>query len=200
MRFLLAATAVVVGASVIGVSAYLSDNPKPAAAKKPLRPLACDDPEGFGIERAGSVAAIFVTSTVIAEKGKRDPECSFDLVTAKLKQGKTRAQWQRSPGIQPFLIDYRESADSGLAEDVDVDGVCPDGGPYPPQNASAEVLKARNCTATSVTAILYIAGPRGLNMVSELYRIHLVLRNQKWLVDEWAPLEPGGTGQPRMTE
>jgi hypothetical protein len=99
MRFALTAVAIVATASVVGISAWLTDSPKPAAAK-PVRPAECEDPEGSGVTRAGSIAAIFVTS--------------------ELRQGKGREAWKNANPVPAFPVDYRDSVESGLVEGTEV--------------------------------------------------------------------------------
>jgi hypothetical protein len=186
LRFALAAVAVVTGTAVVALSAWLTDAPKPVL--KPLRPAACDDPIGFGVERAGSVAAIFVNSTVVSVYGKRNPECSFDLVTEQMRGGRTRAQWKQRNPIKAFPIDYRESVESGLAEDVVV-----------LDKKGKRCEQAEGCRPFEVSALLYVGGPRDRVTVSEIFQIRLVLTPRGWRVAFWGPVDGGaGVGSPRV--
>jgi hypothetical protein len=195
MRVALALAALLAAfASMAGLK-YATSSPAPPPV--PLRPAACDDPEGLGVERAGSIAAIFVTSTVISVNGKRSPECSYDLVTDEVRQGKSRSEWKTANPIGPFLVDYRESVDSGLVSDVVVDyrraGVKCKVGDYeaPPQG----------CRPVAVQAELYVAGARDRVLESAEFLIRLVLTPKGWRVDYWGPLvKAGGVGPPRMSE
>jgi hypothetical protein len=177
MRFALTAVAVVVTATVVGISAWLTDSPKPSAAK-PVRPAECEDPEGSGVTRAGSIAAIFVTSTVVRVNGEgRNPECSYDFVTSELREGKGREAWKNTNPVPSFQVDYRDSVESGLVEGTEV------------------VVEPK-----MVTAILFIRGVRARKVVYEEYLIRLVKRDG-WRVEFWGvSVEPGGFGPPAMTE
>jgi hypothetical protein len=177
MRFALTAVAVVVTATVVGISAWLTDSPKPSAAK-PVRPAECEDPEGSGVTRAGSIAAIFVTSTVVRVNGEgRNPECSYDFVTSELRQGKGREAWKNTNPVPSFPVDYRDSVESGLVEGTEV------------------VVEPK-----MVTAILFIRGVRARKVVYEEYLIRLVKRDG-WRVEFWGvSVEPGGFGPPAQTE
>jgi hypothetical protein len=159
MRFVLTAVAVAVTATVVGISAWLTDSPKPTAAK-PVRPASCEDPEGSGVTRAGSIAAIFVTSTVVRVNGEgRNPECSYDFVTSELRQGKGREAWKNTNPVPAFPVDYRDSVESGLVEGTEV------------------VVEPK-----MVTAILFIRGVRARKVVYEEYLIRLVKRDG-WRVE-----------------
>jgi hypothetical protein len=177
MRFALTAVAVAVTATVVGISAWLTDSPKPTAAK-PVRPAECEDPNGSGVTRAGSIAAIFVTSTVVRVNGEgRNPECSYDFVTSELRQGKGREAWKNTNPVPSFQVDYRDSVESGLVEGTEV------------------VVEPK-----VVTAILFIRGIRARKVVYEEYLIRLVKRDG-WRVEFWGvSVEPGGFGPPAQTE
>jgi hypothetical protein len=185
MRFALAAAALVSGTAVVAISAWLTDAPKPVL--KPLRPAACADPVGMGVERAGSVAAIFVDSTVVSVYGKRSPECSFDLVTEQIRGGKSRARWKRANPIEPFRIDSLESIETGLAEDVVV-----------LDKKGKPCEQAEGCRPFEVSAVLYVGGPRDRVTVSEIFEIRLVLTPKGWRVAYWGPIDGAGVGAPRV--
>jgi hypothetical protein len=181
MRFLsdrrvLALVSLSTAVAVIGISAWLTDSPKPSAAK-PVRPLSCEDPIGSGVTRAGSIAAIFVTSTVVSVNGKRSPECSYDFVTSELREGKDREGWVNANPVPAFPVDYRESVESGLVEGTEV------------------VVEPKR-----VTAILFVSGVRDRALVYEEFLVRLVKRDG-WRVEFWGvSVEPGGFGPPAQTE
>jgi hypothetical protein len=177
LRFALTAVAVAVTATVVGISAWLTDSPKPEIAK-PVRPVSCEDPIGSGVTRAGSIAAIFVTSTVVSVKGEgRDPECSFDFVTSEIREGTTREGWVNANPVPTFPVDYRDSVESGLVEGTEV------------------VVEPK-----MVTAILFIRGVRARKVVYEEFLIRLVKRDG-WRVEFWGvSVEPGGFGPPAQPE
>jgi hypothetical protein len=177
MRFVLTAVAVAVTATVVGISAWLTDSPKPELAK-PVRPVSCEDPIGSGVTRAGSIAAIFVTSTVVRVNGeRRTPECSFDFVTSEIREGTTREGWVNANPVPTFPVDYRDSVESGLVEGTEV------------------VVEPK-----MVTAILFIRGVRARKVVYEEFLIRLVKRDG-WRVEFWGvSVEPGGFGPPAQPE
>jgi hypothetical protein len=176
MRFALTAVTIAVTATVVAVSAWLTDAPKPSAAK-PVRPAVCEDPIGSGVTRAGSIAAIFVTSTVVSVNGKRSPECSFDFVTSELREGKDREGWVNANPVPAFPVDYRDSVESGLVEGTEV------------------VVEPK-----TVTAILFISGVRDRALVYEEFLVRLVKRDG-WRVEFWGvSVEPGGFGPPAQAE
>jgi hypothetical protein len=185
-KLLLPLAALISFTSVIGASAWLTGSPPPEIAK-PLRPVACDDPVGMGVERAGSIAAIFVDSTVVSVYGKRNAECSFDLVTEQMRGGRSRAQWKQRNPVAPFPIDYRESVESGLAEDVVV-----------LDKKGKPCEQAEGCRPFEVSALLYVGGPRDRVTVSEIFQIRLVLTPKGWRVAFWGSVDGAGVGQPRV--
>ena len=187
-RVLLPFAAILGCALTVFAFTQLAPAPKPAAVDP--RPALCDDPEGQGVARAGSVAAIFVLSTVVSEHGERNPECSFDLVTAELRQGLSRAEWKRANPINPIDVDYRSAVESGLVSDVRT-------GFNKPGCGAGDA----GCWISSVTAELFVAGPVGRSFVAGEFLIRLVLTSGGWRVDYWGPIAAGGgVAGPSMTE
>ena len=191
---LLAATSAVAWA----VNRHFDQKPAPVTVPVDPRPAYCDDPEGEGLDRAGSVAAIFVISTVLSDGKRQAPECSYDLVTRALRGKETRASWKAGNiPVTPFVVDYVQP---GYVNSYAVDGSIVqkdyqgnDGQPCDP-NATIE------CYSTRVEAVIAIEGSYEHQPIGAEFLIELVFRGGEWRVDFWQPiLQPLGNG-PSMVE
>lgn len=185
------------GASLAGISQLLPE-PKAVAAKaKEVRPAYCADPVGEGIERAGSVAAIFVQSTVLSDGKRAEPECSFDLVTPELRRGETRASWKAGTiPVVPVVVDYLDKP--GYVTSYAVDGsILPE---FTGPTGKPCDVAGPECWPTAVEAIIVVEGVYRKEQVQAAFLIRLVERSGAWLVEYWQPLVDGSTPGPPQSD
>jgi hypothetical protein len=178
-RIVLVSAAALACLAVLAASTQLPEaNPAPVE----IAPAYCEKPSGFGVERAGQVAALFVLTTVISD-GARSPECSFDYTTAELRQGKDRREWEAHNPVAPFVVDFPEAVESGLKPGTSVAVVRRDG------------------RAVQVSAQLVVGGPYRNEWVQQEFLIRLVFEGE-WRVDYWGPLiaDVPGFGPARTAE
>jgi hypothetical protein len=132
------------------------------------------------------VAAIFVLSTVVEAAGKRNPECSYDLVGGKLQAGLSRTEWKQHNPVAVFKVDYRDGVESGLVPGTNVTVVYRDRAGTLCKDSSQP-----SCTPREVTALLFLTGAYKRSKVTELFEVRLVFRG-RWLVTYWGPITGGG--------
>ena len=176
-----------------GLAAYTADRvftTEPVKPSVPVRPAYCDNPEGEGIAAAGSVAAIFVRSTVFSDGKRIAPECSYDLVTDRIRQGKTRAQWRAGRiSVPPFVVDYLGPEYVGsYAVDGSVKAVY-----RTPLGLHCEV-ESETCLLREVSAVIVVEGVHMQQRLHELFHIRLVYGHGGWKVDLWQADDAGANG------
>jgi hypothetical protein len=169
--------------------------PSPAkAAPVDPRPAYCDDPTGTDdLERAGSVAAIFIQSTVFSDGDRVAAECSYDLVTTAFRQGDTRAEWkQGNIPVVPFVVDFLGPGYvSSAARSVTPVYRTKLGLPCDP------VAQADVCELKEVSAEIVCQGVAEHRPVQTVFLIRLVKRQGDWKISYWQPLPSlGGLGGP----
>lgn len=115
-------------------------------------------PRGGSRAAADEVGRLFVRSAVLGQ----NPACSYDLVTANVRRGRSRARW--AAGDLPFARVRTRL----------------------PQSVQATLIPRVNLT-DQIGSWLVLAPRDGAEQTFELV---LLLRGGRWLVDYWGPV-PG---------
>lgn len=180
------------GALAVGHSIPEAKQEAPrAAVVAPKLPAYCPRPRGEGVPRAGSVASIFVESTVISNldpsaRRHRYTECSFDLVTAGLRQGKNRSDWRHHNPIAPFPVaagdSFRHYPEDGTVKVT-----------YRTNLNLPCKAPSESCFPSEVEAIIWIEGSYERIVVSQAFTIRLEYVGE-WKVAAWTPMLGGSVG------
>jgi hypothetical protein len=197
MRARFVAAAIVAMLAFAGLTAYAADRkfgqPATAAVKAEKRPGYCKHPSGQGVIRAGSVAAIFVLSTVLSDGERAAPECSYDYVTDALRLGDTREEWARGDiAVIPMIFDTIEP---GYVQSYALPGTIR-AVHRTKLGLSCNPDTTPDCLPKEVSALIVVEGIYRREIAAQQFLIRLVFRDGDWRVSYWSPLASGGAPGP----
>ncbi len=153
-------------AALTSAGVLWTGQPGQVKPKAQARPSYCPPlPTGTDIPSAARVAGYFVATAVLRHK----VACSYDLVSAKLRQGVTRERWATGNiPVQPYFTTRPDTFEYLIA----------------PQNEKTLVVTTRQGQQEIPTWVRLGAADTG----PVFYMLVLVKEQGRWLVDSWGSL------------